>query len=48
LWELFRPSANADDCRFVFTFAILHLMVFIFGMMNYGFTVRLSCARCRY
>jgi hypothetical protein len=26
---------------FVFTFIILHFMVFIFGMMNYGLKVRL-------
>lgn len=25
---------------FVFTFAILHVMVFVFGMMNYGLKVR--------
>lgn len=25
---------------FVFTFAVLHIMVFVFGMMNYGLKVR--------
>jgi hypothetical protein len=29
---------------FVFTFAILHVMVFVFGMMNYGLKVR--TAKC--
>lgn len=27
---------------FVFTFAILHVMVFVFGMMNYGLKVRIN------
>lgn len=27
---------------FVFTFAILHVMVFVFGMMNYGLKVSIS------
>jgi NADPH oxidase len=31
----------ADSSRFVFVFLILHLMVFIFGMMTYGMTVDL-------
>lgn len=28
------------NCRFVLVFLILHIMVFVFGMMNYGLTVR--------
>ena len=27
---------------FVITFAILHVMVFVFGMMNYGLKVRIT------
>lgn len=27
---------------FVFTFAILHVMVFVFGMMNYGLKVGIN------
>lgn len=29
---------------FVFTFAILHVMVFVFGMMNYGLKVGIVCS----
>ena len=32
---------GADSIRFVFVFFVLHLMVFIFGMMTYGLAVRL-------
>lgn len=34
-------SHTANPYSFVVTFAVLHLMVFIFGMVNYGFKVRL-------
>lgn len=36
---------HANVHRFVFVFFILHLMVFVFGMMNYGFTVGLIQSR---
>jgi hypothetical protein len=29
---------------FVFTFAVLHVMVFVFGMMNYGLKVGMICS----
>ena len=33
------PSGRSNFSRFVGVFMLLHLMVFIFGMMNYGMTV---------
>lgn len=32
-------ATTANHCRFVFVFLVLHIMVFVFGMMNYGLTV---------
>jgi hypothetical protein len=40
--ELHVPRDFANHCRFVFVFLVLHIMVFVFGMMNYGLTVRLK------
>ena len=39
--QQYENPANTDS--FVFTFAILHIMVFVFGMMNYGLKVRTGC-----
>lgn len=36
---------QADSSSFVFTFIILHVMVFTFGMLNYGLKVRsINCS----
>jgi hypothetical protein len=39
---VFAIVGATNVCSFVFTFIILHIMVFVFGMMNYGLKVRLE------